>query len=121
LVEERGKRPRSKRKRKGSGQHRDIGPPFVRGTKGRVPSPPVYRTRRVVMRGPARTMVKTVAPKKAALKPRTVSMAKYIGLKKQTLALTKYLGDIRRVAGKASKPKAKKRSTPKARLSAKRK
>jgi hypothetical protein len=58
---------------------------------------------------------KPVAKKKAkkAKKPTTVSIAKYNDLKKQAAAMKKYLGDIRRVADKATKPKAKKKAAPK--------
>lgn len=58
---------------------------------------------------------KPAAKKKAkkAKKPATVSIAKYNDLKKQAAAMKKYLGDIRRVADKATKPKAKKKAAPK--------
>jgi len=58
---------------------------------------------------------------KRAKKPTTVSVAKYNDLKKQAAALKKYLGDIRRVADKATKPKAKKAAPKKKRVVKKKK
>jgi hypothetical protein len=66
---------------------------------------------------------KPVAKKKAkkAKKPTTVSIAKYNDLKKQAAAMKKILGDIRRVADKATKPKAKKKAAPRKKVVKKKK